>query len=659
MTGLGEGFSDQITKQTDLFNRAAPERIGDARSWQEGFLGVRIYDRLTYRLKGRLVFLAILILLAGLLIAGRLFSLQVLEGEKNRVLADNNRVFTKVSMPQRGTILSREGRVLAGARPGYRILLVWAALSSEEVEVVGNLLKKHLNLSEGLVEEAFSRAREAPFSAVTVRNDISHAQKIVLSSLLPDSPGILIEESLIRDYPAGKPFSSLLGFLGKLDAQQLRDMDFYSYRVDDLLGRDGLEKQYEQDLRGRGKKRLIEINALGEEVKVIREVPGVVGDDLVLTVDYNWQEEFQRRLAKAVEEYAATGGVVVMQEADTGRIVALNNFPTYDNNIFSGEIDRAAYRSLLRDEGRPLYNRAVAGSYPPGSTVKPIVAAAALEQGIVDRDTIISDYPQVIRIGSWEFPDWTVSWGARPHGYINVREAIAFSCDTFFYKIGGGYSGSCGGHSRGCQTEGLGVDEIVRYYREFGFGRPTGIDLPGELTGLVPDPDWKEQHRDEGWYLGNTYHLSIGQGDMLTSPLQVVNYVSAVANGGTLWQPRLALRIQKDGQVLKEIAPTVGVELAVNGSTLKTVREGMALSVSDGIIYPLRDAPFKVAAKTGTAEFGTKNSQGEYATHAWVTGYFPVEKPEFSFVVLLESGGKSNNAAELARELIDWVAQQE
>ncbi len=658
---FGPLFSERILRQKDFFYRGARDRFRQAQKWQEGilssisareFLGPRNW-------RWRLVFWQSLIVVIFLLYLVRLFQLQIWGGKQNLILAEENRLFIQYTSRPRGKIWSAEGIELARNRPGYQLNLVPAALPATKKDEFIKFLSETLILSNKDWEEIWRAAETNPFASILIKDNLTHQQQIAIRARLSDFPGLYLQESLIRDYPAGEAFSFILGYLGYLNLQELKNPLYQQYRPRDLVGREGVELIYEEYLRGSPGKQLIEVNAWGKRGRVIKEIAPQRGKDLVISIRYDLQNYAFNILQEARQEYGAEGAVFILEEVKSGRLLSFLSLPTYDNNLFTQERRELRYQSLIQDPEKPFFNRALAGLYPPGSVVKPIIAWAALEEGIINPQTYLSDLPQIIRIGQWSFPDWTVSWGRKAHGLINVQEAIAYSCDTFFYKIGGGYQGNCDGFSRGCRSSGLGIDKISTVYRSIGWGRETGIDLPGEAAGVVPDRGWKKAEKGEDWFLGDTYHLSIGQGDLLVTPLQVVNYMALLAQGKTLWRPRLGKLIRPFEGKEEKIFPQGENWLSGDGAfSLEVVQKGMRLAVTQGIIYPLREAKVSVAAKTGTAEFGQLNQRGEYQTHAWVGGYFPAEQPRYAFVVLLEAGGKSNNAARVARKIIDWIAEQ-
>jgi penicillin-binding protein 2 len=323
------------------------------------------------------------------------------------------------------------------------------------------------------------------------------------------------------------------------------------------------------------------------------------------------------------------GSAIVMDVRD-GSVLALAALPAYDNNVFAGKVSSTAYQLLLENPDRPLFPRAWAGQFPSGSTIKPLIVTAALAEGVVTARTTVTSIGG-IHVGPWFFPDWKVGG----HGTVNARSAIAWSVNTFFYYVGGGYGGFIG----------LGVDRLTKWMRAFGLGAETGIDLPGEATGHVPSQEWKQETKNERWYIGDTYNLSIGQGDLLVTPLQMARMTAAVANGGTLVRPHVVM-----SSSTAELP-----RLDVDASALATVRQGMRETVIYGSGRALSVLPVPSAGKTGTAQWNS-----DKPNHAWYIGFAPFESPEIVVTVLLEEGGEgSSYAVPVAGEILRawWEGQ--
>ena len=643
---LGSLFSDQINRGLRSKPKGLKVNKAESSSWQEELSGLpALSSEEASVCNWRLTISVCAFFFSALFLLGKTFTLQVINGRENIFKASANRILVERKLPERGLIFDREGQVLAKNVPGFRATLTYSRLPEDRRAEIIQKSADVLQFSKEQIEQKFTEAKLTPNTAVTLKSGISHEEKLSLDALHYLLPGIDVAQDILRSYPKAEIIAHTLGYLREISEDELRNLNFTQYLPGDSLGSDGLERNYEEILSGMVGRRLIEVDAVGNLIRVIAEEEAAAGKNLYLSLDIDFQEQSAELLVKAIEKYAATGGVFIAQEVKSGQILSLVTQPSFDNNLFSHQLTSNDYESLLNDSEKPLFNRAISGNYPPGSTVKLIVAAAALQEKVISPKTRIDDYPQVIKIGPWEFPDWTVAWGRVAHGILTVREAIAESCDIFFYKIGGGHE----------EIEGLGIEKLKIYFNLFGLGQKTGIDLPGEAKGLVPDPIWKQEVKHEDWFLGNTYHVSIGQGDLLASPIQILQTTNVVASQGKLLKPRLLQRIETaDGQVVTEFEPEVVRKDFINKDYIKVVAEGMRMGVSDGIVYPLRIAKVEVAAKTGTAEFGTKNAKGEYETHAWVTGFAPYDNPEISFVLLLESGGASSNAAEAAREILDW-----
>ncbi len=552
-------------------------------------------------------------------------------------------------------IYDRNGKVLARNRPIFSLATVLADIPPERYDDTIKKIAELLRVDIADIQEAFQYAQSRPFTQTLIWKNLSHEQQLEFEARKEEFPGLSIISDAARDYPTSELFATVLGYVGEVTPDDLSGKNVGRYVLGSSIGKAGVELQYEEQLAGKLGKSIIEVAANGKEQKATVIDPAQPGLDLKLTLDWSVQEKLASVLAEGLQEYDSWAGSAVVVDLSDGGVLWMVSLPTYDNNVFSGGTGKVD--QVLSDPRSLLVNRAVSGLYAPGSTVKMAIGAMALQKGVITKDTLISGEPQVIRVGGWEFPDWTYSWGRGPHGLMDLPRAIAVSSDIFFYKIGGGYPPECKPlvwylsetTERGdCQIDGLDVSGVVQALKAFGFGRPTGIDLPNEATGLVPDPSWKQEVRGEPWYLGNTYHLSIGQGDLLASPVQVLNLVNTVATDSPTPQMHIVRAIGGDEIEYSPIEKPVFLE------HLQVVRRGMIEAVSEGIIFSLRGAKVSVAAKTGTAEFGSLNAKGEYDTHAWVAGFAPADYPEISFVFMLESGGKSSNAAEVARKFVDW-----
>jgi penicillin-binding protein 2 len=337
----------------------------------------------------------------------------------------------------------------------------------------------------------------------------------------------------------------------------------------------------------------------------------------------------------AIKNEGSTGGSVVAINPQTGAVLALVTYPSYDNNAFEGGISKDEYNRLINDENKPLFNRPIAAEYPPGSTFKPMMAAAALQENIISPTRQIYAGGS-ISVGAWVFNDWKV------HGQVDMIKAIAQSCNVYFYTVGGGYG----------DIEGLGNERIKKYANLFGMGQLTGIDLSGEKAGLIPDEAWKREVKDEPWYIGDTYHMSIGQGDVLTTPLQIANYTAAVANGGTLYRPQVVDKIvDSDGNVVRDIDKEILAENFIDPKNMEWVQKGMLENVLTGSGRALSMLPVQAAGKTGTAQYAVGNSK----MHAWYTVYAPYDNPEIVMAIMLEGGGQGHDASvPIAKDILQW-----
>jgi penicillin-binding protein 2 len=611
-----------------------------------------------------LIFLRIVVVLVFGVLAVRLWQLQMVQGQEYRLRADTNRFRVEAIDAPRGVIYDREGRILVRNKASFAVTIVPADLPAEAEKAVYERLSELLGVpvssrSAGLgdisqpgIRDIVERGRERdPYAPVLIKANVPRMTALLIEEELISLPGVRVETVPIREYVEGPLLAHILGYMGPIPEAWAESYRKAGYAPDERIGLVGVEYAFEEVLRGEKGQRFVEVDVLGRVLRTIGQpLPPIPGDNLYLTLDRELQQEVERILREGLEAVGATSGVALVGNPHSGEILAMVSLPTYDNNLFAGGISAADWARLRDAPDDPLLNRAIAGLYAPGSTFKLIPAAAALQEGVISPNTRIED-PGVILVKNQYFPDDLslaqpfYCWLRTGHGNLNVVGAIAQSCDVFFYEVAGGFE----------EFQGLGVERLVHYARLFGLGEPTGIDLPGEAAGLVPTPKWKRlTFGAEGgvWTTGNTYNMGIGQGDLLVTPLQMLNVVSAVANGGTLYRPQIVRRIvDAQGQTVWEFEPEVIRQLPIAPEYLALVREGMRRAVTEGTAQPAwtrLPTEISVAGKTGTAEFCQPNEtrtdclrdeEGNLFTHAWFVAFAPVENPEIAVVVFVDGHG--------------------
>lgn len=434
-----------------------------------------------------------------------------------------------------------------------------------------------------------------------------------------------------RIYTKDGGFAHLLGYV----SYPKRDQSGVFWQ-DEYVGKDGVEKQYQENLAGVKGERIIEVTATHQVEAQNVVVYPTHGENLMLTVDKGVQAKLYERIEALAHKVGFTGGAGVIMDVHTGEILALTNYPEYDNNILTNAVtkeDKASVASDLLDKRGKFINRAVSGLFTPGSTVKPFFAYAALAEGVITPEQNIYSSGQLVIKNKYDGPD-TVFKDWKAHGYVDMRDAIAESSDEYFYQIGGGYK----------DQKGLGILRLNKYASMFGFGTTTGIDLPGETYGLVPSPEWKKKVFGEDWLLGNTYHSSIGQYGFQLTPLELVRGVAALANGGYMVVPHVLARLQ-----------TSSTSLNLDTENLKVIQEGMRLAVTskEGTAKGLNISGVNVAGKSGTAELGVSKQ----LVNSWISGYFPYENPKYAFVVIMEKGDRHNpfGAVVAMKEVLEWM----
>jgi len=532
-------------------------------------------------------------------------------------MAYDNKISKEIIFPERGLIYDRNGRVLA-----ENIVVYTLELNRNKVDI-----------------DNFKKLTGIEYSQDKAINEISREEAIEIKSLNLD--GVEIREVSRRSYPYKEIMAHILGYVGMATSEDMKLDKTLDYN--EKLGKNGVEAYYNDLLKGIKGEIYVERNALSKIVDEYSSsrVDAVNGNNLILTIDIDFQKKLYSKIKEYSEKYRTKGGAGIIQDVNTGEILAMVSYPSYDNNLFVDGISSKEYTKLIEDSRSPLLNRAIAAQLPPGSTFKIIVGAAGLETGSITPSTEFYSSGVIKLSGGMSFQEYA----RKSYGSLNIKEALMVSSNIFF-----------------CRTMlRMKIEKFIAYADKFGVGKYTGIDIFGEAKGRMPSPENKIWLAENGatwlepiWYPeGDSCNSAIGQGITLTTPIQLVNITSSIANGGTVYRPRLLLKYVHNGrEIIME--NEIKEKNFIKDTNLNIIREGMRASVigGRGISTSLRHLPVSVAAKTGTAEFGKKDKYGYDQTHAWVVGFFPYEKPKYSFVILLEGGGSSSRASFLIRDFI-------
>jgi penicillin-binding protein 2 len=588
---------------------------------------------------------AILLLVAGGLLLSillvRLLYLQVVSHEYYTTLSEDNRVKLQPLPPNRGLIFDRNGILLAENLPSYRL-----EITPEQVDDMGATL----NALEDIIEigdtdrSRFEKllARKPRFEAVPLRFHLNDEEVARFSVNRHLFPGVDITARLARHYPQGPHAVHALGYVGRIDEKALKVLDSSNYRGTSHVGKNGIEKTYEEMLHGKVGLQQVEITAQGRIIRVLNRTPPVSGSNLYLTIDSHVQ-----KVAEAA--FGDFSGSAIAIDPNNGDILAFVSLPTYDPNPFVNGIDYDAYAALRNNDKEPLFNRALRGQYPPGSTVKPFMGLAGLETGITN------EHSKTYCPGFYMLPGRDRKyrdWKRTGHGTVDLNTAITQSCDVYFYDL----------------AQSMGIDRIHDYLQHFGFGKAAGIDIQGELSGLLPSKEWKRSRRDQPWFPGETIITGIGQGFFLVTPIQLAVATAALANGGRMLQPQIVHAEQEAES--DELLPH-------HPQVLETITIGeqhhwdMVINAMTDVVHGARgtarhigkDSPYMIAGKTGTAQvFGLKEEEKYDAEaiaeklrdHALFIAFAPIDDPKIAVAVIVENGGGGGSvAAPIARIILD------
>lgn len=587
-----------------------------------------------------IVFFHAVIFLIFVFLSSGLWYLQILNGKYNFSLAEGNRIRTKTIRAKRGIIYDGNKNQLTENIPNFEISIVPADLPKDEnqKENFYNNLAAVLKIDPQEIKKLVEEKGYDTYEPVIIKKDVDRDTKMMFELKHDQFYQAGLSENPTRKYTEKNTFSHIVGYISSIDEVELEEkknsQPDINYALNDYTGKTGLECFYESELHGRNGRERVEVDADGKVIKVLASEQPQPGKSLVLSVDSGLQKEISKYLAEGIKNVHSTSGAAVALNPQTGEVLASVSLPDFDNNLFAKGILPEDYQSLLTDSKKPLFNRVISGTYPPGSAIKPVVASAGLQEGIISGGSYIH-CPGVIEVPNQYNPEIIYKfpcWNLKGHGSVNVIDAIAQSCDVFFYTAGGGFKG----------ISGLGLEKLRHYMALFGLGEQTGIDLPNEDSGLIPSEEWKMNAKGETWYQGDTYHMSIGQGDLLTTPLQVANFTATVANGGKLYKPQIVRQIiDVNGQVTRDFIPEVIRENFISKNNIDLVRQGMRKVVTSGTARSLNSLSVPAAGKTGTAEYGFYGEK----KHAWFTCFAPYDNPEIALIVLIEGGGEGNEVA--------------
>ncbi len=542
----------------------------------------------------------------------RLWYLQILEGDRYFALSTNNRLRVRPVEAPRGFILDRNGEILVENRPTFDLYATPEDVNTPKEVAVA--LAEILGVSPGEIEVRLAEGRERPYQPLLLRKDLDERMMVAVEERRLDLPGISLRVRPIRAYPSGGIAANLLGYVSEVNQAQLAREEYQDFRPGENIGQAGVERRFDAFIRGLDGGEQVEVDARGRALRLVSRIEPRSGSNIYLTID--------KRIQEAAEAaFAGKKGTVVAMNPTTGEILAMVSRPSYDPNLFAQRLTGEDWQRIATDPSHPLQNRAFQAQYPPGSVFKLMVAIAGLESGALTPETKFH-CPGQFYLGNVKFDDWKKGG----HGTLDLRNAIVNSCNVYFYQAG----------------LRVGIEEITRISRAFGLGEPPGLGLGDEAKGSLPDPQPRRRGQP-GWSAGNTVVTSIGQGLVVTSPMQLLSMVSAIANGGTIYRPWVVKKIASlSGEVLDEYEPEPVRQVLVKPETLAFIRQAMLGVVNEGTGARAKVPGIPIGGKTGTAQVvrkGEGKGQADLKDHGWFVSFAPVDNPQIAVVVLVENGG--------------------
>ncbi len=614
-----------------------------AEGWMQSLLiGRYVHDQgddLDDTPRRRIVLMIVFISFLFALLMFKLISTGLFSADRYQALANGNRIREIVEYAPRGQIKDINGVVLAENTLSFQLSAIPFLTEREEGELKRDINKvaSIVGVKPASVSGTLNEEGEEFGQPVVIAERLNHKQALRLEAVTNDLKGFSVDEVPVREYKSNAGIAHIVGYTGRVSKEDLKADKKDKLLLTDFIGKDGIEKSYDNHLRGENGWVRLEVDALGRPVRILGKKDPKPGEDLTLSLDYGFQVATAQALEEQMKKARSTKASAVAVDPRDGAIRAMVSVPYYNNNLFAKGIQPKQYNALVNNPNQPLFNKVTSGGYTTGSIIKPLVASAGLQEGVVNDKTIIVDRGYIDVVSQYQPGQFFRFRGWNPAGLgpMDVRKAIAWSSNIYFFTVGGGFG----------EIEGLGEERLTSYYRHFGLGENTGIDIPSELPGRVPDDAWKQANKGEQWFVGDTYNISIGQGDMLVSPLQITLAEASIANNGYLLQPTFSSSGKR----------VVRRELDIDKSNLQIVREGMrevltSGSTAESLFTNAQGA--NIAGKSGTAE--TNTPAGE-RPHAWYTAFGPYESPEVMLSVHLDHGGEgTKHAAPVAGKMMQY-----
>jgi penicillin-binding protein 2 len=592
----------------------------------------------------RFLVFGLLVIFAFSILGARVFYLQIVEGRVLAAQAETNWTVAQAIPAPRGLIYDRAGRALVTNVPSFSIKVRPSDLPMTRRDEVVTRLGALLGLDPAEINEIIDLNPGSNFDLVRIAQDVPETTARLVAESPDDLPGVHVVVETSRQYANGPLFAHIVGYTGPISPDRLPDLRDDGYLPDDLLGRSGVEAVYETELRGTYGSELVERDATGRKLQVLDTLEEAVpGASLTLTIDMKAQKHATRALQWAMKSVGFKRGVVIAMNPQTGEVLALVSLPSYDNNLFSGGISNKDFAKLLNNPDQPLLNHAVQAHYAPGSTYKLVTGTGGLADGDITPTTRLLTRPW-LTLGNTRFYEWN----RRGWGLCNIDCGFGHSSDTFFYQVAGR----------------LGIDRLGYWAKQYGFGAPSGIDLPNEVAGIVPTNQWKMDLKGEPIFPGETYQAGIGQGYDAVTPIQLINAYATLANGGYVYQPQVVKEVvAPDGTVIRPFEKQLIRELPLEKSVLREMREASRAVVTLRHTYNLVDLPIRIAGKSGTAEFGTRDRKGRLPYSSWFVGYVPKDEKRGNFrkadsdLVVLAFAYDSRTKGNVATEIVKYYFQ--